>query len=87
MKNVGEKGTKSTTLKGSKHTKGLSTVIEEEHSKDSKMLCFTEDDLKYRMTRVSVEDIDLFLVETGVACNFQVSAPYQQANMFWSQVK
>ena len=35
-------------------------------------LCVTEDDLKYKFTRLSIENIDLFLVESACACNLQV---------------
>ncbi|EDO32365.1 predicted protein, partial [Nematostella vectensis] len=36
-------------------------------------LCITEDDIKYRMTRVSLENVDVYIVETGVACNLEIS--------------
>lgn len=35
-------------------------------------LCILESDVKYQMTRVSLESINLFLVETGCACNLEV---------------
>lgn len=35
-------------------------------------LCIPESDVKYQMTRVSLESINLFLVETGCACNLEV---------------
>ncbi len=35
--------------------------------------CPTSDDIKYRMTRVSIDCIDLYLVETGAALNLQVN--------------
>ena len=53
--------------------KGSATPEAKEQDKqDSKTLCLTEDNLKYRMTRISVEDVNLFIVESGVACNLQV---------------
>ena len=36
-------------------------------------LCLTEDELKYKFTRVSIEKVDLFFVESGCACNLEVS--------------
>ena len=39
----------------------------------SSQLCYHEDDLKYRMTRVSLENINVFVVEAGCACNLEVS--------------
>ena len=41
-------------------------------SKSSPQLCIPESDVKYQMTRVSVGNINLFLVETGSACNLEV---------------
>lgn len=40
--------------------------------KASAQLCIPEGDVKYQMTRVSLEYINLFLVETGCACNLEV---------------
>ena len=40
--------------------------------KGSSQLCIPESDVKYQMTRVSLENISLFLVETGCACNLEV---------------
>ena len=40
--------------------------------KGSSQLCIPESDVKYQMTRVSLESINLFLVETGCACNLEV---------------
>lgn len=40
--------------------------------KDPWQLCIPEDDVKYQMTRVSLERINLYLVETGCACNLEV---------------
>ena len=40
--------------------------------KGSSQLCIPESDVKYQMTRVSLENINLFLVETGCACNLEV---------------
>lgn len=40
--------------------------------KGSSQLCIPESDVKYQMTRVSLESINLFLVETGCACNVEV---------------
>ena len=40
--------------------------------KDPSRLCIPEGDVKYQMTRVSLERINLFLVETGCACNVEV---------------
>jgi len=40
--------------------------------KGSSQLCLPESDVKYQMTRVSLESINLFLVETGCACNLEV---------------
>lgn len=34
--------------------------------------CPTEEDLKYELTRVSIEEVDLFLVEAGCCCNVKV---------------
>ncbi|XP_022799728.1 uncharacterized protein KIAA1109-like isoform X2 [Stylophora pistillata] len=42
-------------------------------SKSSPQLCIPESDVKYQMIRVSVGNINLFLVETGSACNLEVS--------------
>ena len=39
-------------------------------------LCIPESDVKYQMTRVSLESINLFLVETGCACNLEVYMSY-----------
>lgn len=36
------------------------------------MLCPTESDLKYKMTRFSIESLNLFLVEMECACNIKV---------------
>ena len=36
------------------------------------MPCPGEEDLKYRLTRVSIDCIDLYLVESGAALNIQV---------------
>ena len=41
-------------------------------TRDSVKLCIPEDDVKYRLTRVSLERFNLFLVETGCACNLEV---------------
>ena len=38
----------------------------------SHMMCPTSDDLKYRFVRVSIDCIDLYLVESGTALNVQV---------------
>ena len=38
----------------------------------SAALCPTADEIKYRMTRVSVDCVDLYLVEAGTALNVQV---------------
>ena len=43
-------------------------------TRDSLKLCIPEDDVKYRLTRVSLERFNLFLVETGCACNLEVRA-------------
>lgn len=43
-------------------------------TRDSVKLCIPEDDVKYRLTRVSLERFNLFLVETGCACNLEVRA-------------
>lgn len=40
--------------------------------KGSSQLCIPESDVKYGMTRVSLETINLFLVEIGCACNLEV---------------
>ena len=44
-----------------------------EKVKTSGQLCLPESDVKYQMTRVSLERINLFLVETGCACNLEVT--------------
>ena len=36
------------------------------------MLCPTESELKYKMTRFSVESLNLFFVEAECACNIKV---------------
>ena len=36
------------------------------------MLCPTESELKYKMTRISIESLNLFLVEAECACNIKV---------------
>jgi len=41
--------------------------------KGSSQLCIPESDVKYQMTKFSLERINLFLVETGCACNLEVS--------------
>ena len=38
----------------------------------SRMMCPTSDDLKYRFVRLSIDCIDLYLVESGTALNVQV---------------
>lgn len=48
------------------------TLVEEPDKSEPKDVCITEDDVKYRMTRMSLEEINLFVVETGIACNVQV---------------
>ena len=35
-------------------------------------MCPTSDDLKYRFVRLSIDCIDLYLVESGTALNVQV---------------
>lgn len=40
--------------------------------KGSSQLCIPESDVKYQMTRVSLESVRLFLVETGCACDLEV---------------
>ena len=40
--------------------------------KDPTQLCIPEGDVKYQMTRVSLERMNLFLVETGCACSLEV---------------
>lgn len=47
-------------------------------TRDSVKLCIPEDDVKYRLTRVSLERFNLFLVETGCACNLEVRAVYSK---------
>ncbi|XP_068720760.1 bridge-like lipid transfer protein family member 1 [Montipora capricornis] len=42
-----------------------------EKVKTAGQLCLPESDVKYQMTRVSLERINLFLVETGCACNLE----------------
>lgn len=41
-------------------------------SSTSRLMCPTSDDLKYRFVRVSIDCIDLYLVESGTALNVQV---------------
>ena len=36
------------------------------------LLCPTEESVKYKMVRVSLESLDFFLVEAETACNIQV---------------
>jgi hypothetical protein len=72
-----DKGRKSSGMhpklsSGPKNKDSVTPEAKKEDQEDTKVLCLTEDDLKYRMTRISVEDINLFIVETGVACNVQV---------------
>ena len=38
--------------------------------------CVSPDDIKYRMTRVTVDCIDLYLAESGAALNIQVRNVY-----------
>jgi len=38
----------------------------------SRVMCHTSDDLKYRFVRLSIDCIDLYLVESGTALNVQV---------------
>ena len=40
--------------------------------REHEALCPTEDDFKYRLTRVSVEQVDLCLVEESCCCNVKV---------------
>ncbi|XP_048589365.1 transmembrane protein KIAA1109 homolog isoform X3 [Nematostella vectensis] len=71
------KGNKGTESKGAGKGKGRKrSVVEDdpgEAVKSSDELCITEDDIKYRMTRVSLENVDVYIVETGVACNLEIS--------------
>ena len=39
---------------------------------DIKSLCQTEDDFKYKIIRISVEEIDLSLVEASCCCSVKV---------------
>jgi len=39
---------------------------------DSLVPCPTSDDIKYRFTRLSVDCVDIYLVESGSALNVQV---------------
>ena len=39
---------------------------------DMTSLCQTEDDFKYKIIRISVEEIDLSLVEASCCCNVKV---------------
>eukprot|EP00794_Sanderia_malayensis_P007184 gene7184-7990_t len=43
------------------------------------MLCPTEDEVKYKMTRVSVESVNLFIVEAECACNVK-AAPVRMSS-------
>ena len=45
-------------------------------SSTSRVMCPTSDDLKYRFVRVSIDCIDLYLVESGTALNVQVCVCY-----------
>ena len=49
-------------------------------TRDSVKLCIPEDDVKYRLTRVSLERFNLFLVETGCACNIEVRSLWSFKN-------
>ena len=42
------------------------------HTSTSRMMCPSSDDLKYRFVRLSIDCIDLYLVESGTALNVQV---------------
>lgn len=41
---------------------------------DVAKLCKTEDDFKYKIVRVSVEEVDVSLVETSCCCNVKVNS-------------
>jgi len=45
------------------------------------MMCPSSDDLKYRFVRLSIDCIDLYLVESGTALNVQVSLLLELVNM------
>ena len=53
-------------------TDGASAKGTQDKTRTSLKLCIPEGDVKYQMTRVSLERINLFLVETGCACNLEV---------------
>ena len=47
----------------------------------SRVMCPSSDDLKYRFVRLSIDCIDLYLVESGTALNVQVCL-LQQMELF-----
>ena len=47
----------------------------------SRMMCPTSDDLKYRFVRLSIDCIDLYLVESGTALNVQVCVQLSASNL------
>lgn len=51
---------------------GKQLPSEKDTDECSPTFCPTEDDLKYKLTRVSIEEVDLFLVEAGCSCNIKV---------------
>ena len=51
---------------------GASSKETTDRNRAPSQLCITEEDVKYQMTRVSLDCVNLFLVETGCACNLEV---------------
>ena len=52
-------------------------------SPQARLLCPTADELKYRFVRVTVDCIDLYLVEAGSALNVQVSVLFSQFSVLY----
>ena len=50
----------------------LQNECQQTEGKSGIVPCPGEEDLKYRLTRVSIDCIDLYLVESGAALNIQV---------------
>ena len=54
-----------------------------ETDEDIPSLCQTEDDFKYKIIRVSVEEIDVSLVEASCCCNVKVMYTHRFLNIIF----
>ena len=57
----------------SKCDKRLKTMENDYSTEDITSLCQTEDDYKYKIIRVSVEEVDLSFVDASCCCNVKVN--------------